>query len=144
MVDMRRVLIVDDDRSIREMLRAWLELEGFATTAAADGTEAVALLAASEAPAVVLMDVMMPRMNGREACRRVAALPGGERYRVALMTAGYGDEIGTPCPARAVLRKPFNFDELVSVVEALARELEPLPVVAAPLPVHTYSPRSVA
>lgn len=136
---MRRVLIVDDDKSIREMLRAWLELEGFTTATAADGMEAVGFLAANEASWVVLMDVMMPRMNGHDACRLLATLPGSGRYRVALMTAGYGDDTKAPSLARAVLRKPFDFEQLSSVVELLSRELGPLPVVGMPFPVRTYS-----
>jgi CheY-like chemotaxis protein len=121
---MRHILIVDDDRAIRELMRAWLELEGFDAAAAADGDEAVALLRASAEPWVVLMDVMMPHLSGTEACRQLDAhCPG--RHRVVLMTAGYADEVDAPASVRAILRKPFDMDELVELVRALAADPAP-------------------
>ena len=126
---MRRVLIVDDDRAIRELLRTWLELEGYCVETAEDGAQAVAFLACQATPWVVLMDVQMPRMGGIEACHELIAR-GREPYgqhRIALMSAGCADDLELPLPARLLLRKPFDGERLRRVVETLAYELEAKP-----------------
>jgi CheY-like chemotaxis protein len=129
---MWRVLVVDDERAIRELLRAVLELEGYQVLTAGDGAEAVELLESAEAPWIVLLDVMMPRLGGLEVCERLQ-LAGAERARhtVALMTAGLLSAEECPAPARALLRKPFNLDEVVRLVARLAGELKSMEV--APL-----------
>jgi CheY-like chemotaxis protein len=121
---MWHVLVVDDDRGIRELLRAVLELEGFAVTTAVNGAQALELLARANEAWVVLMDVMMPGVGGVEACRWLAAGNLAQRHRVALMTAGLLDDVDCPPPARTILRKPFDVDAVVRLVRALARELD--------------------
>jgi two-component system response regulator MprA len=117
---MGRVLVVDDDRAIRELLRVVLEVEGHEVATAADGAEALAFLERADPGWVVLMDVMMPGVGGLEVCRRLAAAgdPAG-RYALALMTAGLLDEEECPAPARALLRKPFDVDDVVRLVGTL-------------------------
>ncbi|MBQ7859458.1 MAG: response regulator, partial [Faecalibacterium sp.] len=68
-----KILVVDDDRNICELLRLYLMKEGYAVTIANDGEAALAAYQA-EKPAMVLLDVMMPRMDGWETCRRIRKL----------------------------------------------------------------------
>jgi CheY-like chemotaxis protein len=118
---MWRVLVVDDDRGIRELLRVVLELEGYQVLTAADGAQALELLARADEELIVLMDVMMPRLTGPEVCRRLCAAGDlAERHRVALMTAGLLDDEECPPPARAILRKPFDVDAVVRLIGRLA------------------------
>jgi CheY-like chemotaxis protein len=126
---MRRVLIVDDNRAIRELLRSWLELEDYCVATAEDGVQAVVFLVRAAEPWVVLMDVQMPRMGGIEACRELIAR-GGEtcaRHRIALMSAGCCDDLELPRPVRLLMRKPFDLEQVQCVVETLQRELEAEP-----------------
>ncbi len=122
---MGRVLVVDDDRAIRELLRVMLEMEGYEVATADNGCAALEALEAAGEPWVVLMDVMMPRMSGVEVCRRLnAAGASGRRHQVALMTAGLMARDECPEPARALLRKPFDLDDVVRLVASLARACE--------------------
>jgi two-component system response regulator MprA len=122
---MWRVLVVDDDRAIRELLRVVLELEGYEVATADNGCAALAELEQASEPWVVLMDVMMPRTGGVEVCRRLSAAGmAGPRHQVALMTAGLLEREECPEPARALLRKPFDLDDVVRLVASLARERE--------------------
>lgn len=120
---MARVLLVDDDRAIRELLTFALEGEGHSVTALADGTGVRDALARSAEPCIVLMDLMMPRMDGWAVCRALAAEPPLlARHTLVLMTAAALREGEEPAEARAVLRKPFDLDALYRLVATLAAE----------------------
>ena len=67
---MNKILIVDDDKNISELLRIYMDKEGFETVSAFDGQEALALFEA-EQPDLVLLDVMMPKMDGWQVCREI-------------------------------------------------------------------------
>jgi CheY-like chemotaxis protein len=122
---MSRVLVVDDDLGIREMLRAILELEGFGVELAGGGAQALAVLLQAREPWVVLMDVMMPGLSGVEVCARLhEAGPAGARHRVALMTAGLLADDECPPLACTILRKPFDLEAVVSLVARMARDLD--------------------
>jgi CheY-like chemotaxis protein len=118
--------VVDDDRGIRELLRVVLEMEGFDVATASDGEQALDILTASDEGVVVLMDVMMPRLGGLEVCERLTARALAERHRVALMTASLLEEAECPAPVRALLRKPFNLEEVTRVAHRLYADLVPL------------------
>jgi two-component system response regulator MprA len=118
-----RILVVDDDEGIRELLCATLQLEGYMVVTAGDGAAAVDFLTHTPTRWVVLMDIMMPRMSGLEACRRLEASGAGARHRVALMTAGLFDGRECPPPARLVVRKPFDLDAILATVEALGSNM---------------------
>lgn len=120
---MWRVLVVDDDQAIRELLRAVLELEGFAVATAANGAQALELLTSTSEAWVVLMDVMMPGVGGVDVCRHLAAGNLAQRHQVALMTAGMLADAECPPPARLILRKPFDVDTVVRVIRTLAGDL---------------------
>lgn len=117
---MTQVLIVDDDRAIRELLLLALEMEGYAATALSDGSRVVETLEAACEPRIVLLDVMMPGVDGLEVCRRLAERPDlAARHRVIVMTAcpPLGGE--PPEPAAALIAKPFQLAQLLRLVAAL-------------------------
>jgi two-component system OmpR family response regulator len=120
---MAQVMIVDDDRAIREMLRFALEAEGYTVTALGDGRRVVETLQGMSEPCVVLMDLMMPQVSGWDVCRALAGEPWLAQHAVAVMTAGL--MAGDPCPepARALLRKPFELEQVYTLVEALVTSL---------------------
>ena len=120
-----RVLVADDDRSIRESLVRALQLEGYTTEAAADGTETLAAVR-DRAPDVLLLDVMMPGLDGLAVCRTLRA----ERNRVPILMLTARTETservaGLDAGADDYLPKPFDFDELLARLRALLRRSRP-------------------
>ena len=116
-----RVLIVDDDRSVRDALRRALTLGGYDVEAAADGREALSRLAIASPDAVVL-DVGMPEVDGLEVCRRVRG--SGDRVPILMLTArdAVSDRIdGLDAGADDYLVKPFDVGELKARLRALLR-----------------------
>ena len=118
-----RVLVVDDDDVIRELIRVNLELEGFQVYTATDGQDALDRVKEVR-PHVVTLDIMMPRLDGWEAASRLRADPDNAGVRVILLSARAqeadlrrGDRIGVD----AYLTKPFDPDELIDTVRRLAR-----------------------
>ena len=119
---MRRVLVVDDDPDIRELLRLVLEWAGYEVETVNDGMAALETLSQTDETWVVLLDITMPRMTGLEVCARLSALGGSAaRHLVVLMTAGFFPEGDAPPPVRALLPKPFDLDLLQNLVAELAK-----------------------
>ena len=114
---MTRVLVVEDDPALRGLLRDVLELLGHVVDLAADGREALEHLQ-QRRPDLILLDLMMPVMDGRAFGTVVR---GDERtvdLPIVLMSAAPGAaQVGSEIRAQALLRKPFDFDELARVVE---------------------------
>ncbi len=114
------ILIADDEASIRDLARLYLEKEGFHVRTAEDGAAALAEVR-REAPALLILDLMMPQMDGWEVCRRVRAesdLP------ILMLTARDQDIdkiVGLEMGADDYLTKPFNPRELVARVRAILR-----------------------
>lgn len=120
---MARVLVVEDDPAIRQMLTFALELEGHVVEALSDGERVVPTLAAEPERVVVLLDLMMPRVTGWEVCERLAAEPAlAARHAVVIMSAGLTPEQRLPNVARAALLKPFSLMTALALVERLAAE----------------------
>jgi two-component system response regulator MprA len=116
-----KVLVVEDDPSVRESLRRSLAFNGYQVALAADGVDGLAALE-RERPDVVVLDVMMPRMDGLETCRRMRA--AGIDLPVLMLTAR--DEVsdrvaGLDAGADDYLPKPFALEELLARLRALLR-----------------------
>jgi len=116
----RCVLVVDDDAVLRRVVRAVLEADGFRVIEAHDGQQGLEL-AASERPRVVILDVMMPGLDGVEVCRRL-----DHGATKVLMLTALGDvttEVASlEAGARGYLTKPFSSMELLDRVEELLRQ----------------------
>jgi DNA-binding response OmpR family regulator len=118
-----RLLIVDDDFMLRSMTAATLRHAGFAVSECASGEDALAQFEAL-APALVLLDVMMPGLDGYEVCRRLRALPAGARVPVWMLT-GMDDAESRAQAQRSgatdFISKPINWAVLVQRVRAALR-----------------------
>jgi two-component system response regulator MprA len=115
------VLVVDDEPAVREALRRALELEGYSVELAQNGAEALRLVNAIE-PDMVVLDVLMPEVDGLAACRRLRE--EGSRVPVLMLTAraGVGDRVdGLDAGADDYLVKPFALEELLARIRALLR-----------------------
>ena len=122
---MARVLVVEDDPAIRQMLTIALELEGYVTSTLGDGTEVVSILRQATERVIVLLDLMMPRVTGWEVCERLASEPAlAARHAVVVMSAGIAPGERFPDVVRAALLKPFNLNTALALVESLSAEPE--------------------
>ncbi len=113
----RRVLIVEDEAGIAEVLADLLGDEGYETTVSMDG--AALAEAAGAPPALILLDVMMPGMDGPEVCRRLKADPRTAGVPVVFLTALPRETLAArlgDCPYDDVLSKPFTLDGVLAVV----------------------------
>jgi two-component system KDP operon response regulator KdpE len=128
------VLVVEDDPNIVDLIRANLAVRGFDTVVSTDGRRALQLLE-TEAPDIVLLDLMLPGADGLELCRQirerstvgviVVSARGGERDKVSALNVGADD----------YMTKPFSIEELLARIAATLRRTRPVPGVQAPSPV---------
>ena len=118
-----RILVVDDERAVRESLRRALELEGYDVELAADGQEALDLLESeSTEPDALVLDVLMPQVDGLEVCRRLRL--AGSQLPVLMLTARAEVETrveGLDAGADDYVTKPFALEELLARLRALLR-----------------------
>jgi len=120
----RTVLVVDDDPSIRESLNEVLSVEGYRVLQAGDGQEALLALQGRNDACVVLLDLAMPRMDGLALLAELSRLPDPARHPVVVMSANaHPSELEFP-QVVALLRKPFELDELLRWVELCSRASE--------------------
>ncbi len=137
-----RILVVDDDPDILQVVKINLELEGYEVDTAEDGREAVDK-AMVDAPELILLDIMMPRMDGLTALRRIRSHGTTGNTSVILLTArGLPEDRvrGLELGADDYITKPFDISELVARVKAVlrrtqaARDLSPLTGLPGQLP----------
>ena len=118
-----KILVVDDERAVRESLRRALELEGYEIELAADGNEALYRLESSNAePDAMILDLLMPGVDGLEVCRRIR--DGGSQLPVLMLTARTEVEdrvAGLDAGADDYVVKPFALEELLARLRALLR-----------------------
>jgi two-component system response regulator MprA len=117
-----KILVVDDERAVRESLRRALELEGYDVGLAADGSEALEKLDSEAQPDAVILDVLMPGTDGLEVSRTLRR--SGNRVPVLMLTARaeVGDRVaGLDAGADDYLAKPFALEELLARLRALLR-----------------------
>jgi CheY-like chemotaxis protein len=119
-----RVLIVDDDAVIRQLICVNLELEGFEVHTAEDGEDALAKVRSVD-PAVITLDIMMPRLDGWETAARLRNDADTAHIKVILLSARAQEadlRRGQGIGVDAYLTKPFDPDDLVAAVQRLAAE----------------------
>jgi DNA-binding response OmpR family regulator len=119
----RRLLVVDDDRTVADVVSVYLANAGYAVSRAEDGTTALQL-AATELPDLVVLDLMLPGVPGLDVCRslrRLGPVP------IIMLTARSGEEdriLGLECGADDYVTKPFSPRELVARVDAVLRRVD--------------------
>ncbi|GAB1812525.1 two-component system response regulator MprA [Mycobacterium sp. MUNTM1] len=120
-----RILVVDDDRAVRESLRRSLSFNGYSVELAHDGVEALELIA-NERPDALVLDVMMPRLDGLEVCRQLRST--GDDLPILVLTArdSVSERVaGLDAGADDYLPKPFALEELLARMRALLRRTKP-------------------
>ena len=119
-MDKQKVLIADDEAPIREILKIYCEKEGFDVIEAADGAEAI-LKVQSEKPDIIILDIMMPVLDGLEVCKQVRKMSD---IPIIMLTAKDDDDdriLGLEIGADDYITKPFNNREVIARVKAVLR-----------------------
>jgi two-component system response regulator MprA len=118
---LEHILVVEDDRAVREAVERALTYEGYAVSTARDGAEALSAVL-NDPPEAIVLDVMMPHVNGLEACRRIRA--SGDTTPILILTARHevSDRVeGLDAGADDYMVKPFALEELLARLRALLR-----------------------
>jgi CheY-like chemotaxis protein len=120
-----RVLVVDDNRVLRQLIRVNLELEGFEVVTAADGVECLDVVH-DAAPDVITLDVVMPRLDGLRTAARLRADPRTSRLPIVIVSActQYEVDSGFAAGVDAFLAKPFEPADLIRLVRLLTHQPE--------------------
>jgi CheY-like chemotaxis protein len=118
-----KVLVVDDDPAILEICSDLLQTEGYTVSVATNGQQALEQLR-TDPPQVILMDIMMPVLDGVEACRQVKANPVTAAIPVVLMSArtNLTRQSQERASADALVAKPFDIDHLLNTIHDLVGE----------------------
>lgn len=123
---MSKILVVEDERDIRDLIGFTLRFAGFDVTVAEDGVQALELVS-REKPDLILLDVRMPRMSGYEACRRLKENSATSSIPVVFLSAkGQDDEIKEGLESGAVeyIVKPFAPDELTNQIRDILQNMD--------------------
>ncbi len=119
-MDKEKILIVDDDKNICELLRLYLEKEGYETCIANDGEKAMEVYESGHFD-LVLLDVMMPRVDGWEACRRIRAKGNTPIIMLTAKGETFDKVLGLELGADDYVVKPFDTKEVVARIKAVLR-----------------------
>jgi DNA-binding response OmpR family regulator len=129
---MQQLLMIEDDARLAQMVGEYLERSGFTVTHAIDAKAGMALLQAppvGRSPDLVILDLMLPDMDGLEVCRRVRALPGETGQVPVLMLTAKGDPmdriVGLELGADDYIAKPYSPRELLARIKAIHRRSSP-------------------
>ncbi len=117
----RSILIIEDDVSIRETLKAFLEYEGYSVSVAADGQQGLNLLAQSKKPDLILLDLMMPIMNGWQFLEALAKSPKKTLTPPVLVLTAFTEK-GQGLGAIAVIKKPIDLEFLLKNIKEYCGE----------------------
>ena len=117
-----RILLIEDDPDLAEVVVEVLEMEAYRVSHAADGKAALALLARTELPDLILLDLMMPNMNGWEF--RDAQLRDHRLAKIPVVVLSATGERSRPIDAAMVLRKPVTLDDLLLAVGRFSAKAE--------------------
>ena len=121
MAEKHRILLVDDEPSIVKMVGKRLEIEGFDVLIAMDGQDGLSK-AQTERPDLIVLDLMLPKLNGYEVCTMLKQDARYQKIPVVLFTAKAqekDEKLGMECGANAYVRKPFRAQELLEKIRAL-------------------------
>lgn len=147
MIDKQKILIVDDDNNIAELVSLYLTKECFDTRIANDGEEALSLFTDYQ-PNLILLDLMLPGIDGNEVCRRIRKTSDVPIIMVSAKGEVFDKVLGLELGADDYIIKPFDSKELVARVKAVLRRFHPIPVSqtenASKTPVNTLSQTSVS
>lgn len=125
----RSILIVEDEKEIRDLLVHYLRREGFRPLVARDGEEGLSM-ARSEKPDLILLDILLPKMDGLELLRTIRADREISRTPIAMLTAKGGETdriVGLELGADDYIPKPFSPREVVARIKAISRRARPAP-----------------
>lgn len=135
----KRILVVDDDDTIRALVLTVLRRRGHRLDSARNGTEAIEKLSACRY-ALIILDLMMPQMSGYEVIERLAATPSSARPLVLVLTAGLEPKPFDTSFVVGTMHKPFDIELLVDTVSGCLAVIDPLPQLDAC--VETVEPRN--
>ena len=120
LMDKTKILIVDDDKNICELLRLYLEKEGYQAVLAYNGEQAIEKFSA-EKPDLTLLDVMMPKLDGWEVCRRIRATSKAPIIMLTAKGETFDKVLGLELGADDYIVKPFDTKEVVARIKAVLR-----------------------
>ena len=122
---MDKILIVDDDKNIAELLKIYLEKENFATVTAFDGLEAIALFN-QEHPSLVLLDIMLPKLDGWQVCRHIRESSATPVIMLSAKGETFDKVLGFDLGCDDYIVKPFDAKEVIARVRAVLRRAQPM------------------
>lgn len=121
---MEKILIVDDDKNISELLRLYLDKEGYETVCAFDGEEALTVYN-EEHPNLILLDIMLPKIDGRQVCREIRENSDTPIIMLTAKGETFDKVLGLNLGADDYITKPFDSKEVVARVKAVLRRFHP-------------------